>query len=79
MAHTTRLSDVIVKFPDRSTCRVERRLVITRNPGASPVSQHICTLPTGEVVVWLSEGKYRMPDGKIGLAVAHRAPNPGCR
>lgn len=76
MAGGTRLSDVIVKLPDRSTCRVERRLVIVRKPGMAPVAQHVCTLPTGEPVTWLTGGKYRMPDGSVGVAVAHKRPEP---
>ena len=58
MDHSTRLSDVIVKLPDRSTCRIQRRLVIARAPGAAPARQHICSLPSGELVIWLSGGKY---------------------
>jgi len=76
MASGTRLSDVIVKLPDRSTCRVERRLVIKRNAKASPQPpQYICSLPTGELVTWLQGGKYRLPDGTIAVAVAHRPPS----
>ncbi|MGY6269581.1 hypothetical protein ACXIUT_07820 [Achromobacter denitrificans] len=74
MAPGSRLSDVIVKMPDRSLCRVERRLVIRRAAGCAPVTQYICTLATGELVTWLSGGKYRMPDGSVGIAVAHKRP-----
>jgi len=74
MASGSRLSDVIVKLPDRSICRVERRLVIERSPQAAPVHQYVCTLPTGETVIWLGEGKYRLPDGSIAVAVAHKRP-----
>lgn len=74
MASGSRLSDVIVKLPDRSTCRVERRLVIKRSPNAAPVHQYVCTLPTGEPVTWLGDGKYRLPCGAIGIAVAHKKP-----
>jgi hypothetical protein len=74
MASGSRLSDVIVTLPDRSTCRVERRLVIKRSPEASPVRQYVCTLPTGETVIWLGEGKYRLPNGSIAVAVAHKRP-----
>ena len=74
MASGSRLSDVIVKLPDRSTCRVERRLVIKRNPNAAPVHQYVCTLPTGEPVTWLGDGKYRLPNGAIAVAVAHKKP-----
>ncbi|CUJ59988.1 Uncharacterised protein [Achromobacter kerstersii] len=74
MASGSRLSDVIVKLPDRSTCRVERRLVIKRSPEASQVHQYVCTLPTGETVIWLGEGKYRLPNGSIAVAVAHKRP-----
>lgn len=70
----TRLSDVIVKMPDRSTCRVERRLVIKRSPETAPSTQYVCTLATGETVKWLSGGKYRMPDGSVAVAVAHKKP-----
>lgn len=72
MAGGTRLSDVIVKFPDRSICRVERRLVTKRGPTGLPVREYICSLPTGEPVIWLSFGKYRMPDGAVAVAVAHK-------
>ncbi|MFJ3463492.1 hypothetical protein [Achromobacter spanius] len=75
MARSTRLSDVIIKLPDRSACRIERRLVTTRAPGGPPITQHVCTLPTGELVVWLTGGKYRLPDGSIGVAVAHARPD----
>lgn len=71
----TRLSDVIVKLPDRSVCRVERRLVINRSDDASPSTRYICSLPTGEAVTWLSGGKYRMPDGSVAVAVAHKPPH----
>ena len=74
MASGSRLSDVIVKLPDRSTCRVERRLVIKRSPGPSPVHQYACTLPTGEAAEWLGNGRYRLPCGLVGIAVAHRPP-----
>jgi len=74
MASGSRLSDVIVKLPDRSTCRVERRLVIKRCPDAAPVHQYVCTLTTGEAVVWLGAGKYRLPSGAIAIAVAHKKP-----
>lgn len=70
----TRLSDVIVKLSDRSTLRVERRLVIERSSNAAPVPRYICTLPTGEAVTWLAGGKYRMPDGSVAVAVAHKKP-----
>ncbi len=74
MASGSRLSDVIVKLPDRSTCRVERRLVIKRCPDAAPVHQYVCTLATGEPVTWLGDGKYRLPCGAIAIAVAHKKP-----
>lgn len=74
MARSVRLSDVIIKLPDRSTCRIERRLVITRAPGEAPARQHICTLPTGELVEWLTGGKYRLPNGSVGVTVAHTRP-----
>jgi len=74
MASGSRLSDVIVKLPDRSTCRVERRLVTLRSPDSAPVQQYVCTLPTGETVIWLGDGKYRMPNGCIAVAVAHKRP-----
>ncbi|CAB3743580.1 hypothetical protein LMG3441_06010 [Achromobacter kerstersii] len=74
MASGSRLSDVIVKLPDRSTCRIERRLVIERSSEAAPVHQYVCTLQTGETVIWLGEGKYRLPDGSIAVAVAHKRP-----
>jgi len=74
MASGSRLSDVIVKLPDRSTCRVERRLTIKRSPDAAPVHQYVCTLATGETVVWLGGGKYRMPNGAVAVAVAHKRP-----
>ncbi|WP_313620241.1 hypothetical protein [Achromobacter sp.] len=67
----TRLSDVIVKLPDRSTCRVERRLVAMPNRGGALHTQFICTLPTGELVTWLAGKKYRLPDGTVGIEVAH--------
>lgn len=75
MVSGSRLSDVIIKLPDRSTCRIERRLVIKRIAGAPPVTEHVCSLPTGEPVTWLSGGKYRLPDGSIGIAVAHKRPD----
>ena len=34
--------------------------------------QHVCTLASGEAVDWLGGGKYRLPDGRVGIAVAHR-------
>lgn len=74
MASGSRLSDVIVKLPDRSTCRIERRLVIKRSPACAPVHQYVCTLPTGETVIWLGDGKYRLPNGCIAVAVAHKRP-----
>jgi len=74
MASGSRLSDVIVKLPDRSTCRVERRLIIIRSPASPPVHQYVCTLPTGEAVAWLGGGKYRLPNGSIAVAVAHKRP-----
>lgn len=70
----SRLSDVIVKMPDRSTCRVERRLVKQQNATGDTVTRFVCSLPTGDPVLWLSEGKYRMPDGAVGIAVAHKSP-----
>lgn len=74
MASGSRLSDVIVKLPDRSTLRVERRLIIKRSPDAAPVHQYVCTLPSGEPVAWLGDGKYRLPDGNVAVAVAHKRP-----
>ena len=74
MASGTRLADVIVKLPDRSTCRIQRRLVIRRGTKDSPKPEYHCSLPTGEPVTWLGEGKYRLPDGAIAVAVAHRPP-----
>lgn len=74
MATGTRLADVIVKLPDRSTCRIERRLVIKRSTAVPQKPQYICSLPTGEPVTWLQGGKYRLPDGSIAVAVAHRPP-----
>ncbi len=73
MASGSRLSDVIVKLPDRSTCRVERRLIAKRSPTSS-VPIYVCTLPNGEPVTWLGGGKYRLPCGSVGVAVAHRPP-----
>ena len=75
MATSTRLADVIVKLPDRSTCRVQRRLVIKRSTTAPPEPEYICSLPTGEPVTWLRDGKYRLPDGTVAVAVAHRPPS----
>ncbi len=74
MTRSTRLSDVIIKFPDRSICRIERRLFTTRASNGASVRQHVCTLPSGELVVWLAGGRYRLPDGSIGVAVAHSRP-----
>lgn len=74
MASGSRLSDVIVKLPDRSTCRVERRLIVKRSQDASPVPQYVCTLSTGEAVTWLGGGKYRLPSGAVAVAVAHKPP-----
>lgn len=74
MASGSRLADVIVKLPDRSTCRVERRLIIKRGPDSAPTHQYICSLATGETVVWLGDGKYRMPSGAVAIAVAHKRP-----
>lgn len=76
MASITRLADVIVKLPDRSTCRIQRRLVIRRGTKGSPKPEYHCSLLTGEPVTWLGEGKYRLPDGSIAVAVAHRPPAP---
>ena len=75
MASGSRLSDVIVKLPDRSTCRVERRLIVKRDQNVSPVPQYVCTLPTGEPVTWLGGGKYRLPNGAVAVAVAHKPPD----
>ncbi|CAB3640241.1 MAG: hypothetical protein K0S02_1164 [Achromobacter mucicolens] len=75
MASGSRLSDVIVKLPDRSTCRVERRLIARRTQEASGVPIYVCTLPTGEPVTWLGGGKYRLPCGSVGVAVAHKPPD----
>lgn len=77
MASGSRLADVIVKLPDRSTCRVERRLIVKRSSEAPPVHQYVCTLPTGETVTWLGDGKYRMPNGAVAVAVAHKRPEAG--
>lgn len=74
MASGSRLSDVIVKLPDRSTVRVERRLVIIRSADASPEHRYVCTLESGEQVIWLGDGKYRLPDGAVAVAVAHKRP-----
>lgn len=74
MASGSRLSDVIVKLPDRSTVRIERRLVIKRSAGAAPEHRYVCTLQTGELVIWLGNGKYRLPDGAVAVAVAHTRP-----
>lgn len=74
MASGTRLSDVIVKLPDRSTCRIERRLVIKRSTTTTLQPQYICSLPTGQPVTWLQGGKYRLPDGTVAVAVAHKRP-----
>jgi hypothetical protein len=74
MASGSRLSDVIVKLPDRSTCRVERRLVIKRSPDCAAVHHCVCTLPTGAIVMWLGDGKYRLTNGRIAVAVAHKRP-----
>lgn len=75
MVSGSRLSDVIVKLPDRSTCRIERRLAVTRNGSEAPAHKYICTLPTGEPVTWLTDGKYRLPDGTVAVAVAHKPPD----
>ena len=72
MASGSRLSDVIVKLPDRSTCRVERRLIARRTQEASGVPIYVCTLPTGEPVTWLGGGKYRLACGSVGVAGAHK-------
>ncbi|MNG37506.1 hypothetical protein D3C85_489710 [compost metagenome] len=74
MASGSRLSDVIVKLPDRSTVRIERRLVITRSADAAPEHRYVCTLESGEPVIWLGDGKYRLPDGAVAVAVAHKRP-----
>lgn len=74
MASGSRLSDVIVKLPDRSTCRVERRLIARRSEEVSSVPQYVCTLPSGELVTWLGGGKYRLPSGAVAVAVAHKPP-----
>lgn len=74
MGAGSRLSDVILKLPDRSTCRVERRLVVRRGTDTAPGREYVCTLPTGESVAWLGDGKYRLPNGIVGIAVAHRQP-----
>jgi hypothetical protein len=77
MGTGSRLSDVILKLPDRSTCRVERRLVLRRSSNCAPVQEYICTLPTGEFVAWLGCDKYRLPNGVVGEAVAHKLSNKG--
>lgn len=76
MTSDTRLADVIVKLPDRSTCRIQRRLVIKRGTAEPSKPEYHCALPTGEPVSWLGDGKYRLPDGSIAVAVAHRPPAP---
>ncbi|MFA1685997.1 MULTISPECIES: hypothetical protein [Achromobacter] len=72
MAAGTRLSNVIIKMPDRSTVTVERRLLRRNGPLAEKTMQHVCTLASGEAVDWLGGGKYQLPDGRVGIAVAHR-------
>jgi hypothetical protein len=74
MASGSRLSDVIVKLPDRSICRVERRRITERSSDSAPIHQYACSLPTGETVIWLGDGKYRLPNGSIAVAVAHKHP-----
>jgi len=66
----SRLSDVVLELPDHSTCRVQRRLVVAPGRRGTLHTQFICTLPTGELVTWLSGKRYRLPDGKVGIAVA---------
>lgn len=70
MPADSRLSDVILELPDNSTCRVERRLVVAQSRRGALHTQFICSLPTGELVTWLSGKKYRLPDGKVGIAIA---------
>lgn len=65
----SRLPDVVLELPDHSTCRVQRRLVVAPGRRGTLHTQFICTLPTGELVTWLSGKRYRMPDGKVGTAV----------
>lgn len=77
MASSTRLSDVIVKMPDRSTCRIERRLVAKNTGSGAPERSYICSLPSGEPVQWLGSGKYRLPCGAVAVAVAHKQPSNG--
>jgi len=73
MPARSRLSDVVLELPDHSTCRVQRRLVVGPGRRGSLHTQFICTLPTGELVTWLAGKKYRLPDGKVGIAVAYCA------
>lgn len=68
----SRLSDVVVELPDHSTCRVQRRLVLVSGSRGSIHTQFICTLPTGELVTWLSGKRYRLPDGSVGIEVRNQ-------
>lgn len=70
MPADSRLSDVVLELPDHSTCRVERRVVLAPSRRGALHTQFICTLPTGEFVTWLSGKRYRLPDGRVGIAVA---------
>lgn len=71
----SRLSDVVLELPDHSTCRVQRRLVVALGRRGALHTQFICTLPTGELVTWLSGRRYRLPNGKVGVAIAQSAPS----
>ncbi|KOF53990.1 MULTISPECIES: hypothetical protein [unclassified Achromobacter] len=76
MAFGSRLSDVILEVSGASTVRVERRLLRLRptDVQSPPRSLYRCSLPTGETVEWLGATRYRLPDGRVGVAVAHERP-----
>ncbi|WP_156902709.1 hypothetical protein [Achromobacter sp. MFA1 R4] len=50
-------------------------MIARRTKEASGVPIYVCTLPTGEPVTWLGGGKYRLPCGAVGVAVAHKPPD----
>jgi hypothetical protein len=82
MPASSRLSDVVLELPDHSTCRVQRRLVVAPGRGGALHTQLTCMMPTGELVTWLSGKRYRLPDGKVGIAIgeapeAKRGPPSG--
>ena len=68
--YTKRVLDVLAASEDGTTYRIERRC--RSLPGDEEGAFFYCCLPDGQLVAWLGQGQYELPDGTVVRIVASR-------